>query len=241
MSGRSTMKVIFLIRQLMERCREQKKDLHIVFIDLEKAYDKVPKNVMWWALQKHKVSTKYMTLIKDMYNNVVTSVWISDRDTNEFPINIGPHYGSALSPYLFALVMGEVTRDIQGGVPWCMLFADDVSLVDKSRTGVDQKLELWRWTLEEKGFRLSTSKMEYMKCDFSATTQEEGDVRLDGLLPRWNMVAIKPYLLQYIPIATMWLLLKVVAIYSVAIALCNGFLCCCNNYGYRYVMKHCDR
>jgi hypothetical protein len=34
--------------------------------------------------------------------------------------------------------------------------------------------------LEAKGFRLSRSKTEYMKCDFSATTQEEGDVRLDG-------------------------------------------------------------
>jgi hypothetical protein len=52
--------------------------------------------------------------------------------------------------------------------------------VDKSRTEVDQKLELWRRTLEAKDFRLSRSKMEYMKCDFSATTQEEGDVRLDG-------------------------------------------------------------
>jgi hypothetical protein len=34
--------------------------------------------------------------------------------------------------------------------------------------------------LEAKGFRLSRSKIEYMKCDFSATTQEEWDVRLDG-------------------------------------------------------------
>jgi hypothetical protein len=34
--------------------------------------------------------------------------------------------------------------------------------------------------LEPKGFRLSRSKVEYMKSDFSATTQEEGDVRLDG-------------------------------------------------------------
>jgi hypothetical protein len=76
--------------------------------------------------------------------------------------------------------MNEVTRDIQGGIPWCMLFADDMILVDESRTGVDQKLKLWRLTLEAKDFRLSRSKTEYMECDFSATTQEEGDVRLDG-------------------------------------------------------------
>jgi hypothetical protein len=106
------MEAIFLIRQLMERCREQKKDLYMIFIDLEKAYDKVPRNVMWWALQKYKVSSKYITLIKDMYDNVVTSVQISDTDTNDFPINIVLYQGPALSPYLFALVMDEVTRDI---------------------------------------------------------------------------------------------------------------------------------
>jgi hypothetical protein len=144
MPGRSIMETIFLIRQLMERCREQKKDMHMVFTDLEKAYDKVLRNVMWWALQKYKVSTKYITLIKDMYHNVVTSVRTSNGDTNDFSINIGLHQGSALSPYLFALVMDEVTRDIQGGIPCCMLFADDVVLVGVSRTRVDQKLELWR-------------------------------------------------------------------------------------------------
>jgi hypothetical protein len=91
-----------------------------------------------------QISSKYITLIKDMYDNVVTSVRTSDKDTNDFSINIGLHQRSALSPYLFALVMDEVTRDIQCGIPWCILFADDVILMDESTTGVDQKLELWR-------------------------------------------------------------------------------------------------
>jgi hypothetical protein len=112
MPRRSTIEAIFLIRQVMERFREQKKDLHMVFIDLKKAYDKIPMNVMWWALDKHKVPAKYVTLIKDMYNNVVTSVRTNDGNTDYFLIKIELHQGSALSPYLFALVMDEVTRNI---------------------------------------------------------------------------------------------------------------------------------
>jgi hypothetical protein len=137
---------------------------------------------MWWALEKHKVSTKYINLIKDMYTNVVTSVRTSDGDIDDFPINIGLHQGSALSPYLFALVIDEVTRDIQGDIPWCMLFAYDVVLIEESRSGVSQKLELWRQTLEAKGFRHGRSKTEYMKCDFSAMGYEDGNVSLDGVL-----------------------------------------------------------
>jgi len=120
-----------------------------------------------------------VALIKDMYNNVMTRIRTSDGDTDDFPIKIGLHQGSALSSYLFALVMDEVTRDIQGDIPWCMLFADDVVLVDESRAGVNRKLELWRQTLESKGFRLSRTKTEYMRCDFGAT-HEEGDVSLEG-------------------------------------------------------------
>ena len=63
-----------------------------------------------------------------------------------------------MSPYLFALVMDEVTKDIQDEIPWCILFTDDVVLVDESRAGVNRKLELWRRTLESKGFRLSRTK-----------------------------------------------------------------------------------
>jgi hypothetical protein len=131
----------------MERC-EQKKDPHIIFIELEKAYNKVARNIIWWVLQKYKVSIKYITLIKNMYDNVMASVQRSDRDTNDFPINIRLHQGSALSPYLFALMMDEVTKDIQNSISWCMFFADDVILVDESMTGLIRNLNcgnnLWR-------------------------------------------------------------------------------------------------
>ena len=113
--------------------------------------------------------TPTVTLIKGMYNNVVTSVRTNDGNTNYFPIKIGLYQGSVLSPHLFALVMDEVTRNIQGDILWCMLFADDVVLVDESRTGVNQKLELWRATLESKGFKLSRTKTEYMRCNFCNT------------------------------------------------------------------------
>jgi hypothetical protein len=53
----------------MKRCREQKKNMHMIFINLEKVY-------------------MYDTLINYMHNNIVISVRISDGDTNDFSINI---------------------------------------------------------------------------------------------------------------------------------------------------------
>jgi hypothetical protein len=58
-----------------------------------------------------------------------------------FPIRTVLHQGLALSPYLLALVMDEVTRRIQGDIPWCMLFTDNAVLVDESRVGVNRKLK----------------------------------------------------------------------------------------------------
>ena len=84
-----------------------------------------------------------------------------------FFITIGLHQGFALSPFLFVIVMDELTRAIQDEIPWCMLFADDIVLVDEMRAGVNAKLELWMQTLESRGFRLSRTKTEYMEYKFS--------------------------------------------------------------------------
>jgi hypothetical protein len=117
----------------------------MVFIDLEKAYDNIVRMVMWWALEKHK-SRESTFPSSRICTHVLRSVPAGDGETDTFPINIGLHQdqGSALSTYIFDLVMDEITKDIQGDIPWCMFFVDDVVLVDESRVGVNRKLELWR-------------------------------------------------------------------------------------------------
>jgi hypothetical protein len=67
----------------------------------------------------------------------VTCIRAYDGESDIFPIKIRLHQESALSPYIFTLVMNEITKDIQEDIPWCMLFADDVVLIDESRIGVN--------------------------------------------------------------------------------------------------------
>lgn len=90
-----------------------------------------------------------------------------DNTSSDFLITIGLHRGSSWSPYLFSLVMDELTKDIQHEVPWCISFDDDIVLIDEIRESVSAKFELWRSTFESKGYRLSLSNSGYSECEFS--------------------------------------------------------------------------
>ncbi|VAH29971.1 unnamed protein product [Triticum turgidum subsp. durum] len=88
--------------------------------------------------------------VRHAYDALPSSVFEAERPGYSFSIR------QRLGSYLL-----KVTRDIQGDIPWCMLFADDVVLVDYSRRGVNRKLEPWKQTLEWKVFRLGRTKTEY--------------------------------------------------------------------------------
>ena len=93
--------------------QDHQKDLHIVFIDLKKTYDRVPREVLWRGLEKKWVWIAYIQAVKGMYCNTKTMVKICRGDTKLFQITMGLHQDSTLNLYLFALVMDELTKHIQ--------------------------------------------------------------------------------------------------------------------------------
>ena len=117
MPGRATIEAIYLLRGLMGLFRDRKVDLHMVFIDLEKAYDRVPREVLWRCLEEKKMSPAYIRVIKDMYEGGRTRVRTPGGVSNDFVVSLGLHQGSALSPFLFTLVLDKLTRGIQDEVP----------------------------------------------------------------------------------------------------------------------------
>lgn len=58
-----------------------------------------------------------------------------------FPITLGLHWQSVLSPYLYVLVMDELTRHMQQEIPWCMLFIGNSVLVDETKQEIISKLK----------------------------------------------------------------------------------------------------
>ena len=107
------MDAIFGLRILAEKYREGQKELHCVFIDLEKAYDRVPREEVWHCLRSAKVSEKYVRVIQDMYSDSETRVRCAAGTTGAFKVEVGLHQGSALSPFLFTVVLDQLTREIR--------------------------------------------------------------------------------------------------------------------------------
>ncbi|KAK1784434.1 hypothetical protein P4O66_001576 [Electrophorus voltai] len=131
--GCGTTDMIFAARQLMEKHHEKSRPLHTVFVDLEKAFDHISHHLIWYALCNHGVLEELVSWVILLYVNTSSQVRCVAGMSDSFPVNIGVHQGSTLSPLLFILIMDTVTQDLQGGMPWTLLHADDDMLATTTR------------------------------------------------------------------------------------------------------------
>ena len=125
-SGKGTTDAIFVVKQLQENLTK-KRELWMAFVDLEKAFDRVPREVVWWALWKIGVEEWLIKVIQSLYIyvGVTTAVRMKGEKIKEFEVKVGVHQGSVLSPLLFTIVLEALSRHFRKGLPWELFYADD--------------------------------------------------------------------------------------------------------------------
>ena len=162
--GRGTTDAIFVVRLLQEKYLAVNKRLYMAFVDLEKAFDRVPRKVIWWALRKLGVEEWIVQLVQGMYANARSRVRVGEGFSKEFEVKVGVHQGSVLSPLLFIIVLEALSGEFRAGVPWEDLYADDLVIIADSLEECVRRLLIWKEAMERKGLRVNAGKTKVMIC-----------------------------------------------------------------------------
>ncbi|KAL1446119.1 hypothetical protein WDU94_000032 [Cyamophila willieti] len=156
----------------------------------EKAFDRVPRDLIWEAIRAHNVPEEYVRIIQDMYHNTSKQIRCSSGSSSDFMVKVGVHQGSVLSPLLFILVINHLTKHEMEGLVKILLFADDIAMISDDKDKLQRVLEKWKDVLEGNGLRISRSKTEYLYLPFSNDPDDpdlETQITLDGQpLPKCN-------------------------------------------------------
>ena len=134
----------------------------MAFVDLEKAFDPVPRKAIWLGPRKLGVEEWIVRLVQGMYANVQSHVRVGEGYSEEFKVKVDVHQGSVLSPLLFILLEAW---EFRSGVPWKDLYADDLVIIaermcqealDLEKSNGNEKTEtqerwrswpvVWAWT-----------------------------------------------------------------------------------------------
>lgn len=159
----------------------------MVFIDLEKPFDLVPRELIWDSLRSQNVPEGYVRLIQDIYHQSRKQVRCTSGVSSEFLVQYGVHQGSVLSPLLFIIIINHLTKSLMNNLLKTLLFADDIALISDDLTKLQNSLNDWKKALEDNGLKISRKKTEYMYLPFVDQSSPTPDVMLDGeILPRWE-------------------------------------------------------
>lgn len=162
MPGKGTSDAIFILRQMQEKYLNKNKKLYFAFVDLEKAFDRVPREVIWWSMRKLGVEEWLIKVVQSMYCNARSRVRVGGDFSEEFDVTVGVHQGSVLSPLLFIMVLEALSRSFRVGCPLELLYADDLAIIATSKEELLSRLGAWKKELEAKGLRVNLDKTKIM-------------------------------------------------------------------------------
>ena len=121
------------------------------FVDLEKAFDRVPRRVLEWAMRKRGIPEAMVRAVMSLYEGTKTRVRVGLELSKEFEVKVGVHQGSALSPLLFVIVVDMIAESVRNGFMSEMLYADDLVLTSEMMEGLREKFWKWKEAFESKG------------------------------------------------------------------------------------------
>ena len=157
---RGTTDAIFVVRQLQEKYLAVNKRLYMAFVNLEKAFDCVPRKVIWWALRKLGVEEWFVWLAQGMYANARSRVRVGEGFCKEFEVKVGVHQGSVLTLLLFIIVLEAFSREFRDSVPWEDLYADDLVIIADSLKECVRRLLTWKEAMEKKRLRVMQERQK---------------------------------------------------------------------------------
>ncbi|KAI3363117.1 hypothetical protein L3Q82_011764 [Scortum barcoo] len=165
--------LLYTLHRVLEGLWEFAQPVHMCFVDLEKAFDRVPRGILWGVLHEYGVRGPLLRAVRSLYDRSRSLVRIAGSKSDLFPVHVGLRQGCPLSPVLFIIFMDRISRRSQGpeGVRFgnhrisSLLFADDVVLMASSGQDLQHVLERFAAECEAAGMRISTSKSEAMVLD----------------------------------------------------------------------------
>ena len=159
MPGKGTIDAVFILRRLQEEYLDKEKKLYVCFfVDLERAFDRVPTKVLEWTMKKRGIPEAMVRAVMSLYEGAKTRVRVGLELSEEFEEKVGVHQGHVLLPLVFAIVVDVVTESVRNGLMYKMLYADDLVLMSETMEGLREKFWKWKEAFESKGLKVNLGK-----------------------------------------------------------------------------------
>ena len=147
--------------------------LYFGFLDLEKAFDRVLREVIRWAMRKLGVEEWLVFAVVSMYAGATVVVRTVYGNSSGFEAKLGMHQGSALSLLLFVIVVKAISREFRVAIPWELLYADDLVVIAETKEDLIKRLNEWKNNVENRGMRVNMNKNQsYDKWRMSEASAE---------------------------------------------------------------------